>query len=102
MTRRIQAMTISLAVVLALAVVWQGCGGNDHNGSGSVTIMGNVSSVTGAQAKAESPSRLFAGAEQWTAAEASTRAWLAANCSIGRLFGAHTGTVSLYGLAGRQ
>jgi len=70
MTRRIQAMTISLAVVLALAVVWQGCGGDDHNGSGSVTIMGNVSSVTGAQTKAESRSRLLAAAESIFASEA--------------------------------
>jgi hypothetical protein len=71
MTRRIQAMTISLAVVLALAVVWQGCGGDDHNGrGGSVTIKGNVSSVTPAQAKAESRSRLLAAAESIFASEA--------------------------------
>jgi hypothetical protein len=70
MTRRIQAMTISLAVVLASAVVWQGCGGNDHGRGGNVTIAGNVSSVTPAQAKAESRSRLLAAAQWMFASQA--------------------------------
>src|SRR5438067_716181 len=69
MTRRIQAVTITSAVVVALALVWQGCG-DDHNHSGSVTIAGNVSSVTPAQAKAESRSRLFAAAQRMFAPQA--------------------------------
>jgi hypothetical protein len=75
MTRRIQAVTIPAAVVLVLTAMWQGCGDDDNNGSGSngsgsVTIMGNVSSVTGAQAKAESPPRLFAAAGWMFASQA--------------------------------
>ena len=63
MTRRTLAATTLSLFFIAAVVVWQGCGGSDHNSSTSATITGNVASVNPAQAKAETRSRLLAAAD---------------------------------------